>query len=264
MKIMKNTFLALKPALALASIAALIDAPAQAHFQELIPSADIVDETTGKTLTLDIVFTHPFEGGPVMDMGGPVQVGVLTDGRKQDLRPSLMPSPVSGKNAYRATFIVSAPGDYVFFIEPTPYWEAAERKMIVQYAKVVVDAFGAEQGWDSMVGLPLEIQPLVRPYGLWTGNIFRGVVRREGKPVPFADVEVEWRNDGTVKAPAGAFVTQLIKADGEGVFAYAMPRAGWWGFAAIDEGGEAIKSPTGEMVPVELGALMWVKAVDMK
>ena len=49
-----------------------------------------------------------------------------------------------------------------------------------------------------------------------------------------------------MKAPAGAFVTQLIKADGEGVFAYAMPRAGWWGFAAIDEGGEASRVQPGK------------------
>jgi cobalt/nickel transport protein len=93
------------------------------------------------------------------------------------------------------------------------------------------------------------------------GNVFRGVVRRDGKPLPFADVEVEWRNDGTVKAPADAFVTQVIKADGERVFVYAMPRAGWWDFAALTEGDRPMKSPTRETVPVEQGALMWVKAV---
>jgi cobalt/nickel transport protein len=242
----------------------LIAAPAQAHFQELIPSADIVSGTTGETITLDMVFTHPFAGGPVMDMGTAVQFGVLAGGRKQDLRSSLTPHPVAGKNAYRANFTPSAPGDYVFYIEPAPYWEQAERKMIVHYAKVVVDAFGAEEGWDAMVGLPVEIEPLVRPFGLWTGNIFRGVVRRDGKAVPFAHVEVEWRNDGTVKAPADAFITQVIKADGEGVFSYAMPRAGWWGFAALMEGDEPMKGPTGEPLPVEQGALMWVKTIDMK
>jgi cobalt/nickel transport protein len=242
----------------------LIAAPARAHFQELIPSADIVSRTIGETIVLDVVFTHPFEGGPVMDMGTPVQFGVLVEGEKQDLRSSLTPHPVAGKNAYQARFTPRAPGDYVFYIEPAPYWEPAEKKMIVQSAKVVVDAFGAERGWDAMVGLPVEIEPLVRPFGLWTGNVFRGVVRREGKPVPFAHVEVEWRNDGTVTAPADAFVTQVIKADGKGVFAYAMPRAGWWGFAALVESRKPMKAPTGEMVPVEQGALMWVRPADMK
>ena len=75
---------------------------------------------------------------------------------------------------------------------------------------------------------------------------------------------MEWRNDGTVKAPADAFVTQVIKADGEGVFSYAMPRAGWWGFAALVEGRTPMKAATGEMVPVEQGALIWVRTADMK
>lgn len=242
----------------------LIAAPAQAHFQELIPSTDIVSEATGKTITLDITFTHPFEGGPVMEMSTPVQFGVFARGSKQDLKPALMPRSIAGKNAYQASYTLNAPGDYLFYVESSPHWEPSERKIIIHYTKVVVDAFGAEEGWDALVGLPLEIIPLVRPYGLWTGNLFRGIVRRDRQPVPFADVEVEWRNDGTVKAPADVFVTQVIKADAQGVFAYAMPRAGWWGFAALTQGEEPMKSPTGEMVPVEQGALMWVKTVDMK
>jgi Domain of unknown function (DUF4198) len=134
--------------------ASFITAPAQAHFQELIPCADI-SQTTGETSTLDVVFTHPFEGGPVMDMGPPVQFGVLAEGKKQDLKSSLTPHP-AGKNAYQANFTARAPGDYVFYIEPAPYWEPAEKKIIVHYTKVVVDAFGAEEGWDAMVGLPVE------------------------------------------------------------------------------------------------------------
>lgn len=238
---------------------------ARAHFQELIPSTDIVDEERGKTVTLDIVFTHPFERGPTMNMGKPVHFGVLADGKKQDLAASLQEQPVDGKTAYRARFEVSSPADYVFFIEPAAYWEPAEKKMIVHYTKVVVDGFGAEEGWDALVGLPVEIEPLVRPYGVWTGNVFRGVVRQNGRPVPYAAIEVEWKNDGSVSAPAEAFVTQVIKADGQGVFAYAMPRAGWWGFAALvlDEA-KKMKAPTGELVPVERGGLMWVRAVDMK
>ncbi len=49
-----------------------------------------------------------------------------------------------------------------------------------------------------------------------------------------------------------------------GTFAYAMPRAGWWGFAALIEGDKPMKRPDGNDVPVEQGALIWVRAVDMK
>jgi cobalt/nickel transport protein len=111
----------------------------------------------------------------------------------------------------------------------------------------------------------VEIEPLVRPYGLWTGNVFRGVVKKNGKPVPFAEIEVEYYNQqGAVTPPADPFVTQVIKADAQGVFCYSMPRAGWWAFAALIDGDEQMQNPEGEPVDVELGALLWVKTVDMK
>ncbi len=236
---------------------------AQAHFQELIPSSDILPESGGGTVGLDLLFTHPFEGGPVMDMGVPVQFGVLAAGHKTDLRPTLIKRDVAGKTAYQASYRAKEPGDYVFYLEPAPYWEPAERKFIVHYTKVVVD-YASGRGWDGLVGLPVEIEPLTRPYGLWTGNQFSGLVRKGGKPVPFAEIEVEWRNDGTIKAPADPFVTQVIKADAQGHFSYVMPRAGWWGFAALTEAAKPMKAPDGKMVPVEAGALIWVRAVDMK
>ena len=59
-------------------------------------------------------------------------------------------------------------------------------------------------------------------------------------------------------------MTQVIKADGNGVFSYAMPRAGWWAFAALVDGDEKMRNPEGEEVDVELGALMWVRCRDMK
>ena len=136
--------------------------------------------------------------------------------------------------------------------------------MIIHYTKVVVDAFGAGEGWDADVGLPVEIAPLVRPYGLWTGNLFRGVVEKRGEPVPYAKVEVEWRNDGSLTPPSDPFITQVIKADANGVFSYAMPRAGWWGFAALLQGDIPMKNPDGREVPAEAGALIWVHARDMR
>lgn len=236
-----------------------------AHFQVLIPSTDIVTIDGKKTINLNVVFTHPMELGPAMEMGVPRQFGVLVDGQKQDLKATLEPKKVDGKAAYGCSYRIRRPGDYVFYIEPAPYWEPAEQKMIVHYTKVVVDAFGAEEGWDQMVGFPVEIEPLVRPYGLWTGNAFRGVVKKDGKPVPFAEVEVEYYNeDGKVKVPSDPFVTQVVKADRNGVFSYVMPKAGWWGFAALIDGDEKMKNPEGKLVDVELGALLWVKTVDMK
>ena len=239
-------------------------AAAHAHFQELIPSTDIVTAETGNALTLEMRFTHPMQGGPLMTMGAPVQVGVLSPGGREDLKSSLREQVIDGKRTYRLDYRIKQPGDSVFYLEPTPYWEQAERAMIVHYTKVVVDAFGAEEGWDADLGLPVEIEPLVRPYGLWAGNLFQGIVKRDGKPVPFAEVEVEWRNDGAITAPSDPYITQVIKADANGVFSYAMPRAGWWGFAALLEGDAPMKNPDGEQVPVELGALIWIYTREMR
>ncbi len=236
---------------------------ADAHFQEILPSTDIVPDEGSRTVTLDLVFTHPMEGGPTMDMGQPERFGVLANGRTVDLLASLKPRTIDGKTAYGAAYAVKEPGDRVFFLEPAPYWEPAERKHILHYAKVVVGV-GSGEGWDAMVGFPIEIRPLTRPYGLWTGNLFRGVVTKDGKPLPNADVEIEWKNDGSVHAPADPFVTQIVRTDGAGIFAYAMPRAGWWAFNAVSATGTPRPAPDGQPAPLEIGGTIWVKAVDMK
>lgn len=246
---------------AVLAIACGVSTPAWAHFQELIPSDDVLSD--GGPVTLSLIFTHPMDRGPTMDMARPVRFGVLRNGEIIDLLPALAQSDVDGKTAWTATDDIKEPGASIYFVEPQPYWEAAEHKFIVHYAKVLVDGFASGENWDALVGLPVEIQPLTRPTGLWTGNLFTGVVLMDGKPVPGAEIEIEYRNDGSVEAPNPAFVTQVVRADAEGKFSYAMPRAGWWGFAALVQADAPMKGPDGSEVPVELGGLIWVKATDM-
>jgi len=238
-------------------------ASASAHFQEILPSDDKFGEGDSEII-LDLVFTHPMDRGPTMEMARPARFGVVSKAGTTDLLDTLVEAPRDGKTAWKATFVPQKPGAYTFFVEPKPYFDPAEGKSIIHYAKVVVDGFGWGVDWEKPVGLPVEIEPLVRPYGLWTGNLFSGLVRRNGQPVPFAKVEVEWVNDGSVTLPADGFATQVIKADGQGVFHYALPRAGWWGFAALVDADYELPNPEGKPMPVELGGVIWVKAVDMK
>lgn len=248
-----------------AAACAWLPSLAHAHFQALIPSQDIVTEKGSRVVSLDIVFTHPMEWGPIMPMGPPRQFGVHFNNTKHDLRNKLKPVIIESRTTYKADYTIPMPADYIFYIEPAPYWEPAEQKMIIHYTKVVVDAFGAEEGWDTLVGFPVEIEPLVRPYGLWTGNTFRGIVKKGGVPVPFAEIEVEYYNENRqVIIPADPYITQVIKADGQGVFSYTMPRAGWWAFAALVAGEEKINNPSGTPVEVELGGLLWVRTRDMQ
>ena len=246
--------------------------PALAHFGTITPSDDIVTQDDAKTLNLQIKFIHPLEMH-YMEMVKPKMFGVVHDGKRQDLLAAL--KPAKGKSAdqkgdftfWTADYRIRRPGDYTFYVEPTPYWEPAEDLFIVHYTKVCVNALGLESGWDQPVGLETEIVPLTRPYGLWTGNLFTGQVLLKGKPVPFAEVEVEYLNesDGNphiVHAPADPYVTQVVKADGGGVFSYAMPRAGWWGFAALNEADWKLKHDNKEK-GVEIGAVYWVRTIDM-
>lgn len=235
-------------------------APVLAHFQQILPQADVLPD--GGTVTLDMVFTHPVEMGPVMAMDRPAAVGVLSGGTVTDLVPALTEAPRDGKTAWQVRHDLAEPGAAVFFVTPQPYWEPAEGKFIVHHAKVIVDSYASGDGWDAMLGLPAEIAPLTRPTGLWAGNAFRGVVMQAGAPVPFAEIEVEFVNDGTVTPPNDAFVTQVIKADATGAFSYTMPFAGWWGFAALLEADATLTAPDGTEAPVEEGALIWVHATD--
>lgn len=241
---------------------------AAAHFQMVIPSTDMITDPAHRQVNLNVKFTHPFEGHG-MDMQSPTQFGVHTGGKNIDLLKNLKAHKWkdNGGNAhdgFEASYNMTKPGDYIFYIEPKPYWEPAEETFIIHYTKVIVNGLGLEEGWDDEIGLKTEIIPLTRPYGLYTNNVFQGIVKVNGKPAPYSEVEVEYYNeDGKLKAPADPMITQVIKSDGNGVFTYAMPKAGWWGFAALHEDEKTMKHD-GKEYPIEIGALLWVKTRDMK
>lgn len=236
---------------------------AQAHFQMIVPSDDMVAQGESRNLKLDLLFWHPFENKG-MNMVEPAQFGVFERGKKKDLLPSLKKvkmTDADGKSfdMFKAKYGMRKPGDHIFYVEPKPYWEPSEDSFIVHYTKVVVNGFGLEEGWDAELGLKTEIVPLTRPYGLWAGNVFQGIVKVKGKPVPFSEVEVEFYNpDGSKKAAGDPMITQVVKADANGVFTYAMPFKGWWGFAALNEDDKKMKHD-GKPKSVEIGAVLWVK-----
>ncbi|ADL12315.1 DUF4198 domain-containing protein [Acetohalobium arabaticum] len=239
---------------------------ASAHFQMILPSDDVVMQGEEREIDLDLVFTHPM-AGHTMDMEKPAKFGVLHKGTKKSLVDTLEPSKIKGRDAFETSYRLRGFGDFVFYVEPEPYWESADGVYITQCTKMVVNSMGVASDWGKEVGMKAEIVPLTRPYGLWTNNVFTGVVKKNGKPVPYAEIEVEYFNEGKFSKLAGnevtelpneTFTTQVIKADKNGVFTYAMPKSGWWGFAALMEG-EPVNGKSHE-----IGAVMWVKTHDMK
>ena len=146
----------------------------------LIPSKATVSKADPKTVEMQISFSHPMEVVG-MDMAKPKAYGVVAGSAKEDLLGTLKPIQVMGKAAWSSPYTIKKPGVYIFHMEPEPYWEPAEDCFIVHYTKVVVPAFGDEEGWDKEVGHKIEIVPLTRPFGLYAGNVFQGIVMLDGK-----------------------------------------------------------------------------------
>ena len=67
--------------------------------------------------------------------------------------------------------------------------------------------------------------------------------------------------DDRAVAPTDYMIAQTIKADKNGVFTYAAPKSGWWGFAALNTSQDKILH-AGKEKEVELGAVIWVQFHD--
>lgn len=239
-----------------------ISGQAFGHFGMLIPSDNMVVQGDKRSVNLQLSFGHPMEMVG-MDLAKPKVFNVVTADRAFDLLNELKPIHVMDQSAWSLDYRIKRPGVYVFYMEPRPYWEPAEDVYIIHYTKTVVTAFGDDEGWDKEIGLKTEIVPLAKPFGLYAGNVFQGIVKFNGQQVPHAEVEVEYYNtDNRAQAPTDYMITQTIKADKSGVFTYAVPRSGWWGFAALNEADFKLKTDSGEEKGVELGAVIWVHFED--
>ena len=242
----------------------LISAPSVfAHFGMVIPSDSMVMQDEKRVIQVDLSFSHPFEMIG-MELLKPKRFFVTNNGKTISLSEKINAKKIMSQPAWDLQYKIKMPGIYNFCMEPAPYWEPAEDCFIIHYTKTVVAAFGDDEGWDGEVGLKTEIVPLSKPFGLYAGNVFQGIVKLDGKPVPWAVVEVEFYNkDKKAVAPTDYMVAQTIKADQNGAFTYAAPRAGWWGFAALNTADYQLEY-NGTKKDVELGAVIWVKFEDWK
>jgi len=262
---------------------------ASAHFQMICTDKAALGVGEGSRIALRLLFGHPAENGHPMNMGAdkdgkatpPKVFGVVNPkGAWEDLSGALQEMTWSNGDAEGVGYSLPeyrlrGMGDFVFFCDPGPYYEGSEECYIQQVTKVIVNRGGVPTGWNEPLaetaGVRVEILPLTCPYALWTGNVFRGVVMADGKPVPNAEIEVEhaghafdmdrnaFDKDGTVEYPQDAFVTQVVYADDQGRFSYGVPKGGWWGFAALGAGGEL--SHNGKELSMD--AVLWVHAQDI-
>jgi cobalt/nickel transport protein len=198
---------------------------------------------------------------------------------RTDLTSSLRPIEWHGADsvsrAYEAKLarpVTRSLGDYVFVLEPGPFYESNEDKYIQQFTKTLLNVGGVPGNWAEPIGLPAEIQPLDKPYANWTGGVFRGIVLAAGEPVPNAELEVEYVNyapdlaqyrfaaEPQVVLPQDSFGTMGIRANDRGEFTIGLPRAGWWGICALAVGPDTEH----EGKPLSQDAVLWIQVKDMR
>lgn len=244
---------------------------AQAHF--LLAYTPEVNLEKAGDLPLKLIFWHPFENGHVMDMETPLEFYAVHRGERYDLKDTLKPITFTGQEneaaAFDATLPVKRSGDYVLVVEPAPYYEESEDIYIQQITKSYVNRNEIPTDWMEPQGLATEILPLNRPTNIVAGSTFTGRVLAEGKPVAGAEIEIEYmaaEPDMAINKPTEAKASPMpggavvAISDENGYFTFGIPKAGFWGFAALGAGPQ--KEHEGKELSQD--AVIWVRAYDVE
>ncbi|UWR05466.1 DUF4198 domain-containing protein (plasmid) [Ruegeria conchae] len=261
---MKKLFLA-------AAAAAVMPTFASAHFL-LEYTENTMIERPGD-VPVKLIFWHPFEAGHVMTLEKPEEFYVIHNGSKTDLLDTLeettFDGPDNSAKAFKGSVPVKRSGDYVVVTVPAPYYEESEDIYIQQITKAYLNRNELPTDWDQPQGLATEILPLNKPYNIIAGSTFTGRVLSEGKPVAGVEIEIEFiaaapdlKGTGAAAPtvsplPGGALVAI---SDENGYFSFGVPKAGYWGFAALGSG------PKTEHEGKELSqdAVIWIRAWDLE
>mgnify|MGYP000173892214 CR=1 FL=1 len=261
----------MKKWLATAAAALAIPVTAQAHFLLEYTTETMIDAPGD--VPVKLIFWHPFENGHVMDLEMPQEFFMIHNGEKTDLKDTLQPVRFTGGENEGAAFLGSVPvkrsGDYVLVTVPVPYYEESEEIYIQQITKAFLNRNELPTDWDQPVGLPTEILPLNKPYNIIAGSTFTGQVVANGAPVAGAEIEIEYMaaepdmesaasSEPSVSPMPGGSVVAI--SDANGYFSFGVPKAGYWGFAALGSG------PVTEHEGKELSqdAVIWIRAWDLE
>ncbi len=261
----------MKKLLCTAAVALAFPAMAQAHFL-LEYTTDTMIDAPGN-VPVKLIFWHPFENGHVMDLEKPQEFFVIHNGEKTDLlgtlEPVLFSSPENEGTGFKGSVPVKRSGDYVMVTVPQPYYEDSEDVYIQQFTKAFLNRNQLPTDWMNPVGLETEIVPLNKPYNIIAGSTFTGQVLADGEPVAGAEIEIEYMaaepnmdsaasTDPSVSPMPGGAVVAL--SDANGYFSFGVPKAGYWGFAALGSGPQTRH----EGKELSQDAVIWIRAWDME
>lgn len=256
---------------ALALAAAILPSAGSAHFLLEYTEETIISRPGD--VPVKLIFWHPMANGPVLDLQKPEEFFVIHRGERQDLLPTLSAVSFEGAEnaatAYKGHVPVKRAGDYVLVTVPTPYFEEAEDKYIQQITKAYLNRAELPTDWDQPAGLPTEILPLNKPYNIIAGSTFTGQVLTNGAPAAGVEIEIEYMAalpdmeqakalPPTVAPPPGGALVAV--SDVNGYFTFGVPKAGYWGFAALGSGPETEH----EGKELSQDAVIWIRAWDLE
>lgn len=257
---------------------------ASAHFQVIYtPEVEVTDQS----VDFKLFFTHPYDGNTIMKTGrnekmeseGIEEVFLYHNGKKTDLTKKLKKINFSCVNDTADGYDLTigkdegfkTGGNYALLVNPYPYWEPEEGLYIHQLTKIFVNRGGmGETEWaERITDGYTEMIPLVSPYGVTPGSIFRAiVVDNDGKPVEGAMVEIEHLNydvdmeknffGGEAKIDDEKRGISTMVTDANGIFSFIPPTAGYWGFAALSAGSD--KTYKGK--ELEQDPVIWIKVAE--
>lgn len=264
--------------LLLVSILFLITTNAYAHFQMLYTPNLALEK--GKYIQIRQVFTHPFEDKYTLNMGKQhdsneflevEEFYVINKKKKTDLKSTLKAIQFKGNvnsgHAYESKYKARKMGDHIMILKAAPFYEENQDIYIQQIVKTIINVAAAPTNWSDDLKLEAEIVPLVKPYAIWEGSNFAGIVKAQGKAVPYANVDITYLNRDVdinnnsmgkdkIKASNKVFITLSLKANKNGEFNFTIPKAGFWAFSAQDLN----KGKTFKGKKLKQDALIWVEA----
>lgn len=239
-------------------IMVLLPTSAIAHTTILLPHLDKDGQETVKVLHF-----HPSSGSSLVgirlgvedskDVKGLNSIFVIHEKEEKKLHSAAIPDYYTVRGEKRESYTIPInkksgffkPGDYIIVVQHQAHWKKHEdlyrqkvAKFCLNYSEVITD-------WPNRVlkNMP-EIIPLVQPYSVYAGSIFRAeAVNDEGKRIPHAKIQIEYLNytagDTELDTTTAGFIAEniadtVIFTDSNGSFSFIPPREGLWTFTIVD------------------------------
>ena len=218
----------------------------------------------GETVNYDFIWGHGFEH-IWFDIEKPASfVAYSPDGSKTDLVPSLKDHKVksisgSEHSAYKFTYKPEKRGDHILSLKAGLQWDEEDGVWLQDYVKAVLHV-QAETEWGKIVGSPLEVVPMSRPYGIVPAGALKFKILQNGKPVTGLRVERELYLENTPKEselPSEPFIAYSSVSDDNGTVVFSFPKPGWHGVTAIAHEGKVMEKD-GHKGPIVERATLWV------